>query len=117
MCHFSSTSQNRHVQCPRLIHILTILQYEDRAFRVVADTYVTATDGTGIVHQAPAFGEDDARIAIENGILGLEEMPPCPLDDSGKFTMPVADFEGTYIKVCHRSWVKLSYDCLLFAFR
>jgi len=71
----------------------------------VVDTYVTATDGTGIVHQAPAFGEDDARIAIENGILSPEEMPPCPLDDSGKFTKPVTDFEGTYIKVCHHSLI------------
>ena len=36
------------------------------AWRVVADSYVTMTDGTGIVHQAPAFGEDDARVGREN---------------------------------------------------
>jgi isoleucyl-tRNA synthetase len=82
-------------------------QYEDRAFRVFVDTYVTATDGTGIVQQAPAFGEDDARIAIENGVLGPEEMPPCPLDDGGKFIKPVTDFEGVYIKVADKEIMKV----------
>ena len=39
-----------------------------RAHYVVADDYVTTTDGTGIVHNAPAFGEDDARVCRENGL-------------------------------------------------
>jgi len=34
-------------------------------------------------------------------------MAPCPLDDGGKFIKPVTDFEGTHIKVCHHSWIKL----------
>lgn len=92
---------------PFFVQFPTILQYEDRAFRVLVDTYVTATDGTGIVQQAPAFGEDDARVAIENGILYTGEMAPCPLDDAGKFTKPVTDFEGMYIKVCHYSLIEL----------
>ena len=74
-------------------------QFEDRAFVVVTDTYVTNQDGTGIVHQAPAFGEDDHRIARENGIVAADEMPPCPLDDAGKFVKPVTDYEGMHIKV------------------
>jgi isoleucyl-tRNA synthetase len=78
---------------------LTLSQFEDRAFRVVVDTYVTADDGTGIVHQAPAFGDDDHRIALAHNILTPEEMPPCPVDDSGKFTNEVPDFAGEYIKV------------------
>ncbi|KAH7903514.1 tRNA synthetases class I-domain-containing protein [Hygrophoropsis aurantiaca] len=82
-------------------------QFEDRAFRVVTDTYVTATDGTGIVQQAPAFGEDDHRIAVANGIVGETEMPPCPLDDSGKFTKPVTDFEGMYIKAADKEIQKV----------
>ncbi|KAH9942336.1 tRNA synthetases class I-domain-containing protein [Epithele typhae] len=60
-------------------------QFEDRAFRVLNDTYVTAEDGTGIVHQAPAPAPED--------------MPPCPLDDAGRFTSEVPDFVGMYIKV------------------
>jgi isoleucyl-tRNA synthetase len=82
-------------------------KFEDKAFRVVVDTYVTNADGTGIVHQAPAFGEDDHRIAISHGVLREDEMPPCPVDDSGKFTSEVPDFEGQYIKVADKEIQKL----------
>jgi isoleucyl-tRNA synthetase len=75
------------------------LQYEDKAFRVIVDTYVTDSDGTGIVHQAPAFGEDDHRISISHGILQADEMPPCPIDDRGHFTSQVPDFAGLHVKV------------------
>ncbi|KAG5648567.1 hypothetical protein DXG03_003178 [Asterophora parasitica] len=73
-------------------------QFEDKAFRVVVDTYVTDADGTGIVHQAPAFGEEDHRIAIANGVLRPDEMPPCPIDDGGHFTQEVPDFVGLHVK-------------------
>jgi isoleucyl-tRNA synthetase len=73
-------------------------QYEDRAFRVVADTYVTDGSGTGIVHQAPAFGEDDHRIAVANKIVREDEIPPCPVNESGKFTAEVPEYAGVYIK-------------------
>lgn len=66
---------------------------------MLVDTYVTDADGTGIVHQAPAFGEDDHRIAISNGVLQLDEMPPCPIDDKGHFTKKVSDFAGLHVKV------------------
>ena len=78
---------------------MVVVQYEDRAFRVVVDTYVTDKDGTGIVHQAPGFGEDDHRIALAYEIIGEDEMPPCPIDDAGKFTSEVSDFAGQYVKV------------------
>ena len=77
-------------------------QYEDRAFRVVTDTYVTSADGTGIVHQAPAFGEDDHRVALAQGIVSPEEMPPCPIDDSGRFTEAVPDFVGQHVKAADK---------------
>ena len=73
-------------------------QFEDRAFRVVADTYVTDSSGTGIVHQAPAFGEDDHRIAVANGIVRDDEIPPCPLDESGLFTAEVPEYQGKHVK-------------------
>ncbi|KAF8904442.1 tRNA synthetases class I-domain-containing protein [Gymnopilus junonius] len=73
-------------------------QFEDKAFRVLVDTYVTDADGTGIVHQAPAFGEDDHRIAIAHGVLRPDEMPPCPIDDRGIFTKEVPDFAGLHVK-------------------
>jgi isoleucyl-tRNA synthetase len=82
-------------------------KFGNKAFRVLTDTYVTDADGTGIVHQAPGFGEDDHRVCIENGVLGTDEMPPCPIDDSGKFTAQVPDFAGQYVKV------RANVNCLI----
>ncbi|TFK73891.1 hypothetical protein BDN72DRAFT_956220 [Pluteus cervinus] len=73
-------------------------QFEDRAFRVVVDTYVTDSSGTGIVHQAPGHGEDDHRVSIANGVIRPDEMPPCPIDDAGIFTQEVPDFVGLHVK-------------------
>ncbi|OCF60579.1 isoleucine-tRNA ligase [Kwoniella mangroviensis CBS 10435] len=73
-------------------------QYEDRAFRVLSDTYVTDTSGTGIVHQAPAFGEDDHRIAVAHNVVRDDEIPPCPIDESGKFTAEVPEYQGKHVK-------------------
>lgn len=39
------------------------------AFRVICDTYVKADNGTGVVHNAPAFGEDDMRICLAKGLF------------------------------------------------
>lgn len=66
---------------------------------MVVDTYVTNKDGTGIVHQAPGFGEDDHRIALAYEVISADEMPPCPIDDTGRFTSEVTDFVGQYVKV------------------
>nr|WCZ58299.1 isoleucyl-tRNA synthetase [Paratrimastix eleionoma] len=66
--------------------------------QVICDTYVTATDGTGIVHIAPYFGEDDNRAALASGIIAKEGPVVCPVDDSGKFTAEVTDFAGIYVK-------------------
>lgn len=59
------------------------------AFRVLAGDFVETEEGTGIVHTAPGFGEDDQRIGEENG-MGMV----VPVDDQGKFTGEVADFAG-----------------------
>ncbi len=59
------------------------------AFRVMAGDFVETTEGTGIVHTAPGFGEDDQRIAEENG-MGMV----VPVDDRGEFTNEVPDFAG-----------------------
>ena len=75
-----------------------ISEYHDRAFKVIADDYVTADDGTGIVQNAPAFGEDDYRVCLAAGVFDKESHPPCPLNDAGVFTKEVPDFEGQYVK-------------------
>ncbi len=64
------------------------------AFVVVADDYVTTEAGTGMVHQAPAFGEDDYRIFKKAGI----EAFVCPVTPNGIFTDEVGDFAGQYVK-------------------
>ncbi|KAJ9112886.1 hypothetical protein QFC19_000441 [Naganishia cerealis] len=85
-------------------------QFEDKAYRVVCDPYVDASSGTGIVHQAPAFGEDDHRIAIEHGIVAKDEMPPCPLDDAGRFIDPVTDFKGQHVKDADKHIIAMLKD-------
>lgn len=77
------------------------------AFRVVADEYVTDSAGTGLVQQAPAFGEDDARVAIANGIISHDQPAPCPLTDNGEFTDEVSDFEGMFVKDADKHIMKL----------
>lgn len=76
------------------------------AFVVLNDNYVTTSDGTGIVHIAPAFGEDDNRVMKEAGIGALE----CPVDDAGKFTAEVKDFAGVHVKTADKDIIKKLKD-------
>ncbi|HWT32478.1 MAG TPA: isoleucine--tRNA ligase [Microbacterium sp.] len=59
------------------------------AWRILVDDYVTTTDGTGIVHQAPAYGEDDQRVTEAHGIPLIMS-----LDDGGRFLPQVTDVAG-----------------------
>jgi isoleucyl-tRNA synthetase len=76
------------------------------AFVVVADGYVTTEAGTGIVHQAPAFGEDDYRILKEAGI----EAFVCPVTPNGIFMDEVSDFAGQYVKDADKEIIKTLRD-------
>ena len=69
-------------------------QIELGAFVVVSDDYVTTDSGTGLVHQAPAFGEDDNRVLKAHGIEALV----CPVSLTGEFTDEVPDFAGQHVK-------------------
>ncbi|CAH8277599.1 unnamed protein product [Arabidopsis lyrata] len=68
------------------------------AFRVVADDYVTDDSGTGIVHCAPAFGEDDYRVCLENKIVEQGENLVVAVDEDGLFTERITHFFGRYVK-------------------
>ncbi|KAB5515891.1 hypothetical protein DKX38_026539 [Salix brachista] len=72
-------------------------EFSDTAFRVVADDYVTDDSGTGIVHCAPAFGEEDYRVCIANQILSKENLI-VSVDDDGCFIEKITDFSGRYVK-------------------
>ncbi len=62
------------------------------AFKFLSGDFVTAEEGTGIVHTAPAFGEEDYNICKENEIEMVQ-----PVNEKGMFTKEVKDFEGKYI--------------------
>ncbi|CAH0587986.1 unnamed protein product [Chrysodeixis includens] len=68
------------------------------AYRVLADSYVTDDSGTGIVHQAPYFGEDDFRVCLAAGVISRDQEIICPVDPSGRFMEPVKDFLGQHVK-------------------
>ena len=76
-------------------------------FRVLEDDYVTPENGTGIVHQAPAFGEDDYRIFQK---AEIDAPSVCPIDMSGKFTSAVKDFAGIYVKDADKEIAKAIRD-------
>ncbi len=66
---------------------------DKRAHFVIGGDYVTTTDGTGIVHIAPAFGEEDMRVGMENDLPVVNAV-----DLEGKFIAEVAPWAGVYVK-------------------
>ena len=70
---------------------------QQNAFRTYPGDYVSTEDGTGIVHTAPGFGEDDARVLKGTGIPVI-----CPVDEECKFTEEVSDFAGLFVKDADR---------------
>lgn len=69
----------------------------DGAFRVFNGDFVSTEDGTGIVHTAPGFGEDDSKVFAGSGIPFVE-----PIDAECKFTHEVPDYEGRFVKDCDK---------------
>ena len=63
-----------------------------RAWTILAADFVTTDDGTGLVHMAPAFGEDDMNACLEAGIGAV-----VPVDDAGRFTPAVPDYAGMQV--------------------
>ncbi len=62
------------------------------AFRIILGDFVTEEDGTGIVHTAPAFGEDDYAVCRKYKISMVQ-----PVDEKGNFTKEVTDFAGRFV--------------------
>ncbi|AEJ61905.1 Isoleucyl-tRNA synthetase [Spirochaeta thermophila DSM 6578] len=63
------------------------------AFRTWTGEFVTTEEGTGIVHIAPGFGEDDYHLLKDSGLPVV-----CPVDAEGRFTGEVGDYEGLFVK-------------------
>jgi isoleucyl-tRNA synthetase len=70
------------------------------AFQILAGDFVTTEDGTGLVHIAPAFGEDDYRVAAKNGLFDPTDHGSLynPVGLDGKFTSQVSGFEDQFVK-------------------
>jgi len=79
-------------QYEQLIPWFTPDESPEKAFRVIIGDFVTTEDGTGIVHIAPTFGADDARVGKENGI------PPMLVKDENDNLVPLVDLQGKFIK-------------------
>ncbi len=75
------------------------------AFRIINADFVSIEDGTGIVHCAPSFGEDDARVAKEYSIPEA-----CPIDEESRFTAEVPDYAGKYVKDCDKEIIRRLKD-------
>ena len=75
----------------QLVPWCTPAENADQAFRVIAGDFVTTDDGTGIVHIAPTFGADDARVAKEYGV------PPMLVKDAYGNLIPLVDLQGKFI--------------------
>lgn len=71
------------------------------AFRVFTADFVSTEDGTGIVHTAPGFGEDDNKVFKGTGVPTV-----CPVDAECKFTKEVPDYAGKFVKECDKDIIE-----------
>ncbi|MFI0425998.1 MAG: isoleucine--tRNA ligase [Flavobacterium sp.] len=93
------------IRYEQLLPLALPYQNPENAFRVISGDFVTTEDGTGIVHTAPTFGADDAKVAKEATpevppMLVLDENGnPVPLVDlQGRFIQGLGDYSGKYVK-------------------
>ncbi|KAL3653307.1 hypothetical protein CASFOL_002988 [Castilleja foliolosa] len=85
-------------------------EFTDVAFKVVADNYVTDSSGTGVVHCAPAFGEEDYRVCLANGIINKGENLVVAVDDDGCFTDRIVQFSKRYVKDANKDIIQAVKD-------
>jgi isoleucyl-tRNA synthetase len=82
------------IRYEQLMPLALPYQNPENAFRVIAGDFVTTEDGTGIVHTAPTFGADDAKVAKE----ATPEVPPMLVLDENGNPVPLVDLQGKFIK-------------------
>ncbi len=73
----------------------------ENAFRILAGDFVNTEEGTGAVHLAPGFGEDDQKLCEANDIAVV-----CPVDEQGKFTDPVTEYVGLQVFEANKPIIK-----------
>ena len=97
-------SQLFGIQYHQLLPWALPMEHAELAFKIITGDFVTTEDGTGIVHTAPTFGADDAKVAKEHGVPPLlvadENGNPTPLVDlQGKFTSHCGPMAGKFVKI------------------
>lgn len=80
------------IRYEQLLPFVLPAQNPQDAFRVISGDFVTTEDGTGIVHTAPTFGADDARVAKE----AKPEVPPMLVEDENGNLIPLVDLQGKF---------------------
>ncbi|MEC9048258.1 MAG: isoleucine--tRNA ligase [Planctomycetota bacterium] len=75
------------------------------SFRVLPGEFVDTSEGTGVVHMAPGFGEDDQKVCEANGIELV-----CPVDERGRYTAAVRDWAGTLVFDANKEIIKALKD-------
>ena len=114
--------KGRELEGIRYRQLISWFKPQGGAFRVILGDYVTMEDGTGIVHIAPTFGADDAKVAAAAGIVGLwvkdvNGDPSAQVDRQGRF-FRLEDMDPAYRQECvsdsYAEWqgrfVKNAYD-------
>ncbi|MBP6099239.1 MAG: isoleucine--tRNA ligase [Flavobacterium sp.] len=81
------------IRYEQLMPLALPYQNPQDAFRVIAGDFVTTEDGTGIVHTAPTFGADDAKVAKE----ATPEVPPMLVLDENGTPVPLVDLQGKFV--------------------
>ncbi|CAK5063875.1 unnamed protein product [Meloidogyne enterolobii] len=92
---------------PPFPYFLNLKEAGRKVFVVVTNTYVKTDQGTGIVHQAPYFGEEDHKTCLEHGIITKDAEMICPVNEKGIFTDEVVDFKGLYVKDADKLIIKM----------
>lgn len=82
------------IRYEQLMKLALPFQNPENAFRVISGDFVTTEDGTGIVHTAPTFGADDAKVAKE----ATPEVPPMLVKDANDNLVPLVDLQGKFIQ-------------------
>jgi len=81
------------IRYEQLMPLALPYQHPENAFRVISGDFVTTEDGTGIVHTAPTFGADDAKVAA----AAIPEVPPLLVLDENGNPVPLVDLQGKFV--------------------
>jgi isoleucyl-tRNA synthetase len=83
---------------------------EKGAFKIYPADYVTDDSGSGIVHCAPGFGEEDYNVCLKVGIINRDGEIVCPVDDNCCYTEEVPDYKGIFVKDADKAIIKRLKD-------